>query len=108
MTIEDDLHGTGSEPITEMSKIPEAILVRGLSVNRESNGSLKDYQVWNDLDDMVGSEGIDYLYTQISAKTRGIFWKQRRRGKSFSKLSKGCFESITESQKPKSSAITDW
>ena len=53
MVVEDDLHGTGSEPIADQSRIPEAVLVRGLSVDRAQNGLLRDYQVWSDLEDMV-------------------------------------------------------
>ena len=64
MLVEDDLYGSGSEPIAYIGQVIEALLVRGLTSDRASNGSPKDYHLWNDNEDMVLSEGINDLHTK--------------------------------------------
>ena len=52
--MEDDIKGSYGEPIPTIVDVVDAVLVRGITVDRKKNGKPKDYHIWNNINDMVG------------------------------------------------------
>lgn len=53
VAVEDDVKGSYGEPVPTIIDTIDAVLVRGISVDRNKNGKPKDYKIWNNINEIV-------------------------------------------------------